>query len=146
MRAVDAFRVFERKPIADRRAVIHEVDRIGLDAELSQQAVDDVGIMTEGVGEGLVIRRGALAEARIVRRDDMVAICEQWDQIAEHVGGGRKPVQQEHGRRVCRARLTVEDIDTVDLDCAIVDDRDRGPFHYAGRRLGVGQRKRRDRC
>ena len=51
----DAIGMLEREPIADGRAVIHEIDRIVLDAELRQQAVDDVGIVAERVGERLVI-------------------------------------------------------------------------------------------
>ena len=134
----DALGMLEREPVADRRAVIHEIDRIVLDAELRQQAVDDVGVVAERVGERLVIGRGALAEARIVRRDDMVAIRERRDQIAEHVRRGRKAVQQQHGRRVGGSGFAVEDIDAVDLDGAIVDDRDRGLFRYAGRRARRG--------
>ena len=53
-------------------------------------------------------------------------------------------MQQKHGRRVCGPGLTVEDIDAIDLDGAIVDDRDRGLFRYAGRRVGAGQRERCD--
>ena len=101
----DAVGMLERKPIADWRAVIHEIDRIVLDAELRQQAVDDVGIMAERVGESLVIRRGALAEAGIVWRDDMEAIRERRDQVAEHMGRGRKPVQAEARSAHRRARL-----------------------------------------
>ena len=55
-------------------------------------------------------------------------------------------MQQEHGRRARGSGFAVEDIDAVDRDGAVVDDRDRSPLRYAGRRLGVSQRKRRDRC
>ena len=92
-----------------------------------------------------MIGRGAFAEAGIVRRDDMKAIRERRDQVAEHVGRSRKPVQQEHGRRIGGSGFAIEDIDAIDLDGAIVDDRDRGLFRYAGRRLGLGQCGRRDR-
>ncbi len=110
-----------------------------------EQAVDDVGVVPERVGERLVVGRRALAEARIVRRDHVVAIRERRDQIAEHVGRGGKPVQQEHGRRAGGAGFAVEDIDAVDLGRAIVDDRYLALLRYAGRRFGVSQRGRRDR-
>ena len=105
--------MLERKPIADWRAVVHQIDRIVLDAELRQQAVDDVGIVAESVGESLVIRHGALAEARIVWRDHMERSGERRNQIAEHVGRGRKPVQQQDCRSILWASIPIEDVEII---------------------------------
>ena len=58
---------------------------VGANVSLPQQAIDDVGIVSESIGESLVIRGCALAEARIVRRSDMETIRERRDQVAKHV-------------------------------------------------------------
>ena len=127
----DAIGMLERQPVADRRAVIHDVHRIAVDAELRQKTVDDVGVMGERVGERLVVGRGAFAEAWIVGRDDVVAIRERRDQIAEHVRRSRKAVQQQHDRRILRPRLAVEDVDAVDFGGAVVNDRNGGLLRSA---------------
>ena len=55
--------MLERQPIADRRAVIHEVDGVAADAELRQKPVDDVRIMGERVGERLVVGRARFRQS-----------------------------------------------------------------------------------
>ena len=73
----------DRQPKADRAAVIVHVERVAPDAERLRELVDDLGEVIERVGELLGRRRTAEAEARIVRRDDMVAVGEQRDQRFE---------------------------------------------------------------
>ena len=124
MSAVTRSGCFERQPPADRRAVVHDVHGEALDPEPGQQAVDQLGVVVEGVGEGRPVRHVALAVARIVRRDHAVAVGERRDQVAEHVRGGREAVQQQHDRRVGRPRLAVEDAHAVDRDGPVVGDRD----------------------
>jgi hypothetical protein len=45
-------------------------------------------------------------------------------------------VQQKHDRRACWPGLAVEDVDAIDFDSAVMDDRDRRLFRRAGRRFG----------
>ena len=61
------------------------------------------------------VRHGALAEARIVRRDHVIAVRQRRDQVSEHVRRRRKAVQQHHDRRVERACLTIEHILTPSI-------------------------------
>ena len=61
------------------------------------------------------IRRAALAEARIVGCDDMVAIGERRNEVAEHVGRSGEAMQQQHGRSIGRACLAIEDVYAVNL-------------------------------
>src|SRR6202042_39802 len=65
------------QPIPARRAVIHDIHRVFAGAELSEETIDDVGVMAECVSERVVVRRGALAEAWIVGGDDAIAIRER---------------------------------------------------------------------
>ncbi len=46
----------------DRGAIVHDVERITIDAELLGQLADEFGIVIEGVGEAGAIRRIAMAE------------------------------------------------------------------------------------
>jgi hypothetical protein len=115
--------VFEREPVPDGRPIIHDVHCVAIRAELTEQAVHQVGIVSEGVSELRVIRRCALAKSRIVRRDGMVAVSQGRDQITEHVRGGREAVQQKHDWSARGARLAVEDVNAIDLDRVIVNRR-----------------------
>ena len=125
--------MLERQPVSDRRAVIHEVDCVGADAKLRQKTVDDVGVMGERVGERLVVGRGAFAKSWIVGRNDVVAIRERRDQIAEHVRRGRKAVQQQHDLRILRPRFAIEDVDPVDLGRAVMNNWNGGLMRCARR-------------
>ena len=40
--------------------------------------------------------------ATVVRRDQVVLVREHWDQLPEHVGGGRKTLQEQQNRRIDR--------------------------------------------
>jgi hypothetical protein len=62
------------------------------------------------------------------------------DQLAEHVRGGGEAVQQQHGRRVRRAGLAIEDVEAVDRDGLVGDlvgggsrQGDRAESQRAGR-------------
>ena len=61
------------------------------------------------------IRRAALAEARIVGCDEMVAIGERRNEIAEHVRRSGKAMQQQHGGSIGRACLAIEDVQALNL-------------------------------
>ena len=97
--------------------------------------------MGEAIGEFRVIGRRTPAETGIVRRDDMVAVGQQRHEVAEHMGGGREAVQQEHHRRVGGPGLAVEDVDAVDLRGVKMDRRYRLLFGGIGGPRG-GERGR----
>ena len=106
--------MLQGQPPADRSAVVHHVHRVAGDAELLEEAVDEFAEAVEGVGERRAIRHVALAVAGVVRSDHVVAIRERGDQVAEHMRGCRKAVQQQHHGRILRPRLTIEDLDPID--------------------------------
>ena len=61
-------------------------------------------------------RHRALAVARIVRSNDVVAVRQRRDQIAEHVGRGGESMQQQKHGRIGRAGFPIEDVEAVHLD------------------------------
>ncbi len=119
----DALRMLQCKPVSNRRTIIHDVHGVAHHLELLEQAVHEIGIMAEAVVEGRVIRRGAAAETRIVRRDDMVFVGKKRYQIAEHVRRCRESVQQHDGRSVGRPSFAIENLDPVHCRCSVVRDR-----------------------
>jgi len=63
----------------------------------------------------------AVAEPGIVGGDEVEAVREQRDEIAEQVGRRRETVEQEDRRRARISRLPVEDGDAVHGDGAAED-------------------------
>lgn len=55
-----------------------------------------------------------MAEAEVVRRDDVVVVGQKRDEFAEHERAGRKSVQQDDRGGIGGAGLAVEDLVTVD--------------------------------
>ena len=53
-------------------------------------------------------------------------------------------MQEEHGRRIGGSGFAVEDIDAIDLDGAVVDDRIAACSDTQAAEVGAGQRGRRD--
>ncbi len=124
--------------VADRRAVVLDVDGIALETELADEALDELCEVIEAVFERLDRRRVAAAEARIVRGDEVIAVGQQRDQLAEHVRGGRETVQQEDGRPCRIARPAVKQRHPVNLHRAMVDRDGR----HALRQCASGRRDR----
>ncbi len=78
---------------SDRSAkVLHEQDIVS-EPQRVRQLTDRFCEMIECVGIFRRLRCAAVAEAGIIRGNEMVAICEQRDQRIEHPRRGRKPVQ-----------------------------------------------------
>ena len=75
--------------VPDRPAVVLVVKPEGMEPGLLEQALDDLREPIEGVLE--VVRHVGVAEARIVGRENVEAIGERRDQVAELVRGGGKP-------------------------------------------------------
>ena len=70
--------------------------------------------MTKGVGEFGMVRSVTLTKARIVRRDDSIAVGEKRHQIAEHMRRRREPMQQNDYWAVFWTGFAVEDVHTID--------------------------------
>ncbi len=109
------------EPESGGGAVVEDVQRVACQSHGLDEAFDHPGKTIEAVIEGLAPGRRRVAEAREIGGDDAVAIGQEWDQIAEHVRGGREAVQQEEDRRIARTRLPVEDADIADLLGAVAD-------------------------
>ena len=118
----DALGMFQRQSPAHRSAVVHDVHGVALDAELIEQAVDQLGEAVERVGEFGPVRHVALAVARIVGCDHVIAVGKGGDEVAEHVRRGRKSVQQQDDRRICRPGLAIKDVHSIDFGRAMVRD------------------------
>ena len=118
--------MLEGEAVADRGAIIHDIHGVALGADLAHQRIDHVGIMGEAVGELAMVGCVALAKARIVRRDHMIAIGQQRDQVAEHVRRRREAVEQQHHRAVGGAGFAIEHLDAIDRGAAIMDRGGRG--------------------
>src|SRR5215470_17039496 len=82
----------QREPVSNRRAVVHHVERKSVETESLDERVDNVGQILERIRKAPTIRRAALAEARIVGRDEAEGAGEARDQVPKHVGRRREPV------------------------------------------------------
>ena len=113
----------QRQPPPDRRAVVLDVDGVAVHPELVEQVCGQIGQRVEGVVE--VGRGGRVgeAEAEVIRRDDVVAARQLWNQVAEHERARREAVQQHDRGSVGRPGLPVEQALSVDGGVAVVDPR-----------------------
>ena len=107
--------MLDGEPKAGRRAVVEDIDGVAIEADDFGEAVDDVGDVVEGVGEVAARRHVRLAEARQIGRDDVEAVGQQRDEIAEHVARRREAVQQQQLRRIGGARLAIENLEAVHI-------------------------------
>ena len=76
-------------------------------------------IVIEGIGEFFRVRPVAVPEARIIGRDQMIAIGKPRKERLEHPRRRGKSVQQKNRRRVFRAGLPIKDGEPIDLYRAI---------------------------
>ena len=110
--------MLDGEPEAGRRAVIEDIDGIAIEADDLGEAVDRLRDPVEGVA---AVRHVGLAEARQIGSDDVEAVGQQRDEIAEHVAGAREPVQQQQLRGAGRAGLAIEDVEAVHVGGSIFD-------------------------
>src|SRR5262245_24112678 len=110
---------------ADGSAVVLHVKRVLVEAKLSEQLSDNIGEGFERVGERLERRRRGVTEAEVVRGDDVVAIGQCRDEVAEHMRAGREAVQEHDGRRVARTGLSEEDLLAFDGHSSVSDGNHR---------------------
>ena len=111
----DPGRVRGRQPEADRAAVVLHEQGVPAQAELLGEAPDDLGQVIEGVGEAGRAGRVAVAETRVVRRDEVELVGQPGQQRLPHPRRGREAVEQQDSGPVGRARLAVEDRHPVDV-------------------------------
>ena len=89
--------MLDREPEAGRRAIVEHIDGVAVEADGLGEAVDRLRDPVERIA---FIRQIGVAEAREIGSDDMEAVGEQRDQVAEHMAGGREAVQQQQLRGV----------------------------------------------
>src|SRR6267142_3077174 len=106
---------------ANRRTIVEDVDCETTEADHVGEAIDDIRDILERVGEGAARRHVGLPKRRQVGSDEVKPVRELRDEIAEHVAGGGKAVQQEDRWRVLRPSLAVEDPDAVDIHLPVRD-------------------------
>ena len=84
-----------------------------------EQALDDLREPVERVLE--VVWHLGVAEARVVGGENVEAVGEGRDQVAELVRGGRKASEQEQLGARGVAGLAVEDGQALDVGCPVLD-------------------------
>src|SRR5262249_1170682 len=106
-------------------AIIEDVHRESSETDYLGEAIDDVRDILEGISELAARRHVGLPKRRQVGSDKVKSVRELRDQIAEHVAGGGKAVQQEYRWCVLRSSLAIENPNAVDIQLPI-RDRARG--------------------
>ncbi len=93
--------------IADRAAVVLVVEPEGVEARLLEQALDDLRETVERVLE--VLGHVGVTEPGIVGREDVEAVGERRDQVAELMRRGGEAAEQQQLRVRRISGLAVED-------------------------------------
>jgi hypothetical protein len=107
-----------RKPVG---AIVKHIDRETSKSNHFSEAVDNPRNVVEAVAELGPSRHVRLAKPGQVGRNNTKPVRELWNEIAEHMTGARKTVQQEEYRCVLRPRLAIEDVEPVDVDLPEAD-------------------------
>src|SRR6516162_7316148 len=105
-------------PEAGRRAVIEDVDGIAIEADDLGETVDRSRDLIEAMAAA---RHVGVAEARQVGGNDVEAIGQERDEVAEHVAGAREAVQQQQLRGARRTGLAIEDLEAVHVGGSVLD-------------------------
>ncbi len=111
-----------------RRAVVEDVDREARETDHLGEAIDDVCDILERVSESIARRHVGLAKRREVGSNEVKPVRELRDELAEHVAGSRKAVQQEDRWRFLRPGLAVENADAVDIHLLVRDHAQERSF------------------
>src|SRR6476620_12544900 len=88
----------QRETKADRSAVVEDVDGETRKTDCIGESPDYLGEIGEAVAELRPVGRHSEAEARQVRRHDMMAVGKQGNEVAEHMRRSREAVQQQDSR------------------------------------------------
>src|SRR4029077_8154232 len=111
----DTTRVPNGEAETNRCAIVENVDREMRETHHLGEAIDDLRNILERVSEGATRRHIGLAKRRQIGSNEMKPVRESRDEVAEHMAGARKAVQQKDRWRVLRPRLAVENADAVDI-------------------------------
>src|SRR5262249_3720966 len=85
--ALDGVGMFRRNPVADRGAIVLNIDAELFQAQVLEQKILDMGWqIIEGIFELLHTRSVTVAEAQIVRSNDMKLVRQLRYQVTKHVG------------------------------------------------------------
>src|SRR5215831_16481382 len=114
----DSLRMLNRQTEAGWCAVIEDVDGIAIEADDIGEAVDRIRDPVKGAAPA---RHVGSAESRQVGSDDMETIVEARNEVAEHMARTRKSVKQQQLRGLRRARLPIEDMETINVGRAVPD-------------------------
>jgi hypothetical protein len=104
----EAIRMTNCEAEADGCAIVEDVGREAMEADHLGEAIDDVRDILERVGEGAPRRHVRLPKPWQVGSDKAKPVRELRDEIAEHVDGGGKAVQQQDRWRVLRPGFAIE--------------------------------------
>ena len=126
--SLDPVRMRQGHAKTHRAAVILHVKRVAREPERFGEVIHDLGVVIEGVREFFRVRPVAVPEARVIGRDQVIAIGKPGEERLEHPRRRGKSVQQEKRRRVFRAGLPVKDGEPVDLYRAIKSRVCHGTF------------------
>src|SRR5580698_4731128 len=99
--------------------VIKYIDCEAVEPDGFGKSVDDARDVVEGIFELTGGWHIGLTETGEVRRYDVEAIGQQWNQIPEHVTGAREAMEQQQLGRVGRAALSIKDLQRVDFNGTI---------------------------
>ncbi len=117
----DGLRVPQCESPTDRGAVVLDVDRVAGQAELIEEALGQVRQRVEGIGELRRRRRGRQSEPEVIGCDDVVAVGQPGDQVAEHERAGGEAVQQHNRRSIGVTGFPIEDPLAVNGGVAMVN-------------------------
>src|SRR5215472_11033161 len=125
----DSLGVGQREPKPDGSSVVEDVNRMSINTEGLCEPVDDLGHVLKTVAELFAVRGVGKAEAWKIRRQQMVAVSQGWNEIAKHVRRSRKTVQQQDCRAILGAVLAIEDLEAVD-DGVLVGGHNDPPVRF----------------
>jgi len=89
------------------------IDRELFQAKLLDKVAHDLGHIGKGVLKDVMAGSVGKTETGKVRSDDMEIVRQLWDQVAKHVTGSGKAVQEENGRLLGIAYLPIENLESI---------------------------------
>ena len=117
----NAVGMLQGNPQAHRSAVIEDVDRKTLEPDFLRETSIVSARLSKRVFELIAWRQVRLTKARQIGRYKVEAVGEQWNQITEHMPGGRKSVQQEQGRSIGPTRFAIGNLQAISIGTTVMN-------------------------